>query len=154
MLGFDDVGLAFPIQSALEAGGHTVAWDGSWASGPPANYGDDRAVDVVLLAADGHEDRLGPAVAAWIAAFGTTEVREIRGKVPWYGTLTNHGVLVIPAAVAGVAYQWLVPYSANPLAEFATAMVAAAMHNPPISSHFMSSLIISGRRKGWQVEAA
>ena len=32
----------------------------------------------------------GPAVAGWVAAIGTTEVRELRGKIPWYGTLANH----------------------------------------------------------------
>src|SRR5438093_12508510 len=28
----------------------------------------------------------GPAVGGWVAAIGTTEVRELRGRVPWYGT--------------------------------------------------------------------
>ena len=27
----------------------------------------------------------GPAVAGWVAAIGTTEVRELRGRIPWYG---------------------------------------------------------------------
>src|SRR3989442_373319 len=44
----------------------------------------------------------GPAVAAWIAAVGTTGLRELRGRVPWYGTLANHGALVIPAVIAGI----------------------------------------------------
>jgi putative nucleotidyltransferase with HDIG domain len=92
----------------------------------------------------------GPAVAAWIAAFGTTEVREIRGKVPWYGTLTNHGVLVIPAAVAGVAYQWLLPYTGNPLAEFAMAMVAAAIFM--LLNLLLVSLIL-GLRTGQDIRA-
>ena len=29
----------------------------------------------------------GPAVAGWVAAIGTTEMRELRGRIPWYGTL-------------------------------------------------------------------
>ncbi len=32
----------------------------------------------------------GPAAAGVIALFGTTEWRELRGRVPWYGTLHNH----------------------------------------------------------------
>ena len=44
----------------------------------------------------------GPAVAGWVAALGTTELRELRGRVPWYGTLTNHAGLVLPAVLAGV----------------------------------------------------
>jgi hypothetical protein len=43
----------------------------------------------------------GPAAGAWVAALGTTEVREIRGRVPWYGTLANHASVVIPAVAAG-----------------------------------------------------
>ena len=44
----------------------------------------------------------GPAVGAFVAAIGTTEVREVRGRIPWYGTLANHAGLVIPAVAAGV----------------------------------------------------
>src|SRR3977135_2118664 len=29
----------------------------------------------------------GPTVAAWVALIGSTEAREIRGRIPWYGTL-------------------------------------------------------------------
>src|SRR5262245_46998348 len=43
----------------------------------------------------------GPAVAGWVAAIGTTEVREVRGRVPWYGTLANHAVVTLPAVLAG-----------------------------------------------------
>ncbi len=44
----------------------------------------------------------GPAVGAWVAALGTIEIRELRGRVPWYGTLANHAVVVVPTALAGV----------------------------------------------------
>jgi len=44
----------------------------------------------------------GPAVGGWVAAIGTTEIRELRGRVPWYGTLANHAMLVVPAIIAGV----------------------------------------------------
>ncbi len=46
----------------------------------------------------------GPAAGTVVAAFGTTELRELRGDVPWYGTLYNHACQVIPAALASAAY--------------------------------------------------
>src|SRR3990172_2309162 len=51
--------------------------------------------------------RGGPAIAAWVAAIGTTEMREVRGRIPWYGTLANHAGIVIPAVVAGAVYDFL-----------------------------------------------
>ena len=44
----------------------------------------------------------GPAVAGWVAAIGTTEMRELRGRIPWYGSLANHAGLTLPAIVGGV----------------------------------------------------
>jgi len=35
-----------------------------------------------------------------VAALGTLEWRELRGRIPWYGSLLNHAVVVIPAALA------------------------------------------------------
>ncbi len=67
----------------------------------------------------------GPAVAGWVAALGTTEVRELRGRVPWYGTLANHAALVLPAVIAGSFREvWLgvLPGTAS---EFLSAMAAA-----------------------------
>ncbi len=69
----------------------------------------------------------GPAVGAWVAAIGTTEVRELRGDVPWYGTLANHAVLVLSAVVAGVIREVLVTPTSEPAFSFAVAMAAAAV---------------------------
>jgi HD-GYP domain-containing protein (c-di-GMP phosphodiesterase class II) len=49
----------------------------------------------------------GPAAAGWVAAIGTTEWRELKGSVPWYGSLYNHAAVVIPAILSGLAYEWL-----------------------------------------------
>ena len=38
----------------------------------------------------------GPAAGAWVALLGTTEIREVRGRIPWYGTLANHAGIVLP----------------------------------------------------------
>ena len=45
----------------------------------------------------------GPAAAAWVGLLGSTELRELRGRVPWYGTLSNHAGIVIPATAAAIA---------------------------------------------------
>ena len=44
----------------------------------------------------------GPAVGGWVAAIGTTEVRELRGRIPWYATLVNHAGIVLPTVAGGV----------------------------------------------------
>jgi putative nucleotidyltransferase with HDIG domain len=69
----------------------------------------------------------GPAVAAWVAAIGTTEVRELRGRIPWYGTLANHAGLVVPAVVAGVLQSVLLSPLPGPIPAFLAAMAAAAV---------------------------
>ena len=69
----------------------------------------------------------GPTVAAWVAAVGTTELRELRGRIPWYGTLANHAGLVIPAVVAGSLRHLLLQFGTGALAEFVTAMVAGGV---------------------------
>ena len=50
----------------------------------------------------------GPAAAVLVAAIGTFELRELRGEVPWYGTLYNHATFVIPALAAASVYLLLV----------------------------------------------
>ena len=47
----------------------------------------------------------GPLAAGIVAFFGTTDMREIRREVPWYGTLFNHCAVVVAAVVAGFAYD-------------------------------------------------
>lgn len=69
----------------------------------------------------------GPMVGAWVAALGTTEVRELRGRIPWYGTLANHAGLIVPVAVAGVVRELGLVVVSGPVADFALSMVAAAI---------------------------
>ena len=47
----------------------------------------------------------GPTAAGWVALIGTSEYRELSGRVPWYGTLANHAGLVVPAIAAGFGRQ-------------------------------------------------
>jgi putative nucleotidyltransferase with HDIG domain len=69
----------------------------------------------------------GPAVGAWVAALGTTEVREIRGRIPWYGTLANHAGLVIPAFAAGVVRELLSTQEFILAIDFASAMIGSVV---------------------------
>ena len=73
----------------------------------------------------------GPAVAGWVAAIGTTEVREVRGRIPWYGTLANHAGATLPAVAAGVVYYGLVrffePGGTNFAVDFLATVVAASV---------------------------
>jgi putative nucleotidyltransferase with HDIG domain len=74
----------------------------------------------------------GPAVAGWVAFLGTTELREVRGRIPWYGTLMNHAGATLPAVLAGILYLWLVglagPSGDLRLAtDFIAAVLAAAL---------------------------
>ena len=45
----------------------------------------------------------GPTAAGWVAVIGATEVRELRRQVPWYGTLANHAMVMIPAIAGSLA---------------------------------------------------
>ncbi|MFH1475308.1 MAG: HD-GYP domain-containing protein [Chloroflexota bacterium] len=72
----------------------------------------------------------GPTAAGWVALLGTTELRELSGRVPWYGTLANHAGLVLPAVIGGVvtsAIQGGSEPNPLPIADFAAAMAGAAV---------------------------
>lgn len=69
----------------------------------------------------------GPAVAGWVALIGTTEMREIRGRIPWYGTLANHAGLVLPAVVAGTVRELLLRPAPGLAADFIASMIAAGI---------------------------
>ena len=50
----------------------------------------------------------GPTAGALVALVGSTDVREIRGQVAWYGTLANHAAIVLPAIIGGFVIRALV----------------------------------------------
>jgi putative nucleotidyltransferase with HDIG domain len=47
----------------------------------------------------------GPLAGAIVAAIGTMDSRELRGEVPWYGTLFNHSAVVVSVVLGGVVYE-------------------------------------------------
>ncbi|MCC6174111.1 MAG: HD-GYP domain-containing protein [Chloroflexi bacterium] len=74
----------------------------------------------------------GPLAGAIVAVVGTTDSREVRGSVPWYGTLFNHSVAVVGSVTGGVTFlalQQFVP--ANPIlagiAEFVALLAASVV---------------------------
>ena len=69
----------------------------------------------------------GPTAAGWIAVFGATDSRELRGQIPWYATLANHAGIVLPAILAGLVLEVLPGRGAGLFADFARAIVAAAI---------------------------
>jgi len=66
----------------------------------------------------------GPTAAGWVALLGTTEIRELRGHVAWYGTLANHAALVLPAIVAGAVFLLLGGPNESPLYELLATLAA------------------------------
>src|SRR5262245_46045023 len=69
----------------------------------------------------------GPVAAGWVALIGTTELRELRGEVPWYGTAANHAGMVLPAVIGGLVFEYLgAPLDADPIA-FVITMVGATV---------------------------
>jgi putative nucleotidyltransferase with HDIG domain len=89
----------------------------------------------------------GPAVGAWVAALGTTEMRELRGRIPWYGTLANHAGIVIPAVAAGLVYTFLIDQvtavDADLLFSFLAMMAAAVVFF--VLNVALSSMLVSLR---------
>ncbi len=74
----------------------------------------------------------GPAVGGWVAGIGTTEMRELRGRIPWYGTLANHAGVVLPAVVAGTVRYMIVKTVAATgeielIVDFVAVMIAAGL---------------------------
>ena len=48
----------------------------------------------------------GPSAGAWVSLIGVTEMREVKGRIPWYGTLANHAGFVLPAIAAGLVMEF------------------------------------------------
>jgi putative nucleotidyltransferase with HDIG domain len=68
----------------------------------------------------------GPVAAALVSAIGATDDREVRGQVPWYGTLYNHASAVLAICIAGIIYDTLLRAGPEPLIEFVAALVGSA----------------------------
>jgi putative nucleotidyltransferase with HDIG domain len=70
----------------------------------------------------------GPVAAAIVTFVGTTDEREIRGRVPWYGTLYNHSAAAASVVIAGILFETFRSLGgSSPLVEFAVALLASAV---------------------------
>jgi putative nucleotidyltransferase with HDIG domain len=77
----------------------------------------------------------GPVAVGWVALIGTTEFRELRGRIPWYGTAANHAGVVLPALAGGLVAEWIrgrfadasQAASNDPAVTFVTTMIGAAI---------------------------
>ena len=69
----------------------------------------------------------GPVAAGWVALIGTTELRELRGRVPWYGTLFNHAGIVLPSLAGAYALEAVRGMSVDPIFAFVATIVGAAL---------------------------
>ena len=66
----------------------------------------------------------GPAAAAWTALIGTTQARELRREVPWYGVIANRCGIVAPAVISGLALQ-TIPNRSIAAVDFVATVAAA-----------------------------
>jgi putative nucleotidyltransferase with HDIG domain len=70
----------------------------------------------------------GPVAAGLVALVGTTELREVRGRIPWYGSAANHAGAVLPALVGSFVCEFVRGDSSDhPLMLIATMAGAAAL---------------------------
>jgi hypothetical protein len=70
----------------------------------------------------------GPAAGGWVALVGTTELRELRGRIPWYGSLANHAGIVLPAIACGVVIAVLRGGGGDLALDFLATLVGAAVY--------------------------
>ena len=57
----------------------------------------------------------GPAAAAIVATLGVTELRELKGRVPWYGTAANHFGVAVPAILGAFVMREMPQPSSQPI---------------------------------------
>ena len=85
----------------------------------------------------------GPVAAGWVALIGTTELREVRGRIPWYGTAANHAGIMLPTLLGSFACELVRGDSSDhPLMLIATMTGASAFFFLNIS---LAALVVSLR---------
>jgi putative nucleotidyltransferase with HDIG domain len=85
----------------------------------------------------------GPAVGVWLAAVGTLELRELRGTIPWYGTLSNHAGTTLPAALGGIVGHQISSGGDGLAYSFVGFMVGAVLFI--VGNFLMTSLVVALR---------
>jgi len=88
----------------------------------------------------------GPAVAGLTALIGTTQRRELRGEVPWYGAVANHALIMAPAILGAMVLQEI-PGRQLAVVDFLATLGAASIFfflNYMLAATFLS--LRSGKR--------
>jgi putative nucleotidyltransferase with HDIG domain len=83
----------------------------------------------------------GPVAAGWVALIGTTELREVRGRVPWYGTAANHAGVLLPTLLGSMACEFVRGDSSDNLQMLIATMTGATVLfflNVAISAYLVS----------------
>jgi hypothetical protein len=78
----------------------------------------------------------GPTAAGWVALLGTTDRREFRREIPWYGTLSNHAGLALPAILGGLVSSAVIAGDSAPVVSLAATALGATVF-------FVSNLVIA-----------
>ena len=124
--------LLYPVSPAISGGPGLLFWTGAalLASALPVRLPKGVVVSVAAAPTIAAFILGGPAAGALVALVGSTDSREVRGEVPWYGTLFNHATAVLAAVVGGVVFSGLVGLVPDdpiggPLWSFAAGIVAS-----------------------------
>ncbi|MEW5991884.1 MAG: HD-GYP domain-containing protein [Chloroflexota bacterium] len=121
-----DVAQATPIEIFAGIGFWTIVT--LFASALPVKLTDGVQVAVSLAPLMAATALGGPTAGALVALLGTTDMREVRGKVVWYGTLTNHAAIVLPVILGGLVFSLLRPLSASLPFELLLTLAASGVY--------------------------
>ncbi len=121
----------FPLRTAISGAPGLVYWTGIalLASVMPVKLPRGTVVTVGVAPVLAAAVLGGPLAAAVVGAIGTTDTREVRGQVPWYGTLFNHSSVAISGVTAGIVF------------ELSTASLAGGNSAGPGIGSFIGSLL-------------
>jgi putative nucleotidyltransferase with HDIG domain len=99
--------LFFPIRSEIQGGVGVAYWTAFTllSSAMPVRLPQGSVASVSAAPVFAAVFLGGPAAGVIVAGIGTTEARELRGEVPWYGTVFNHASAISTAAAAGIVFD-------------------------------------------------
>ena len=127
------IGLEFdslPGTSSIEVLAGVVFWTivTLFASALPVTLTDGVQIAVSMAPLMAATTLGGPTAGALVALFGTLDMRELRGRVPWYGTLTNHAAIVLPVIVGGLVIYVFHRSSGNLLVELVATLLGSVAY--------------------------
>ena len=79
----------------------------------------------------------GPTAAGIVALIGSTDHRELRGRIAWYGTLGNHAIIVLPVVSGALVIKALASGTADPIKELAATLLGTLVY-------FLLNLVLVG----------